>query len=284
MRCLRGVVSESAEDPPIRISWTRIRNHQECQRKGALVSAGMKSPVTDARNWFHGTVVDLVMRRWLEQDDPQPGWMAAHVDEILEKAETDCRETGDGVVRWRDPRDKDRVRAWCRRLVVKLEPILQERVLPHEYQPAWRFKTPLTVPGLDGRPRKVLLIGEMDLFTRNRATGVTSVLDLKGTEDTSYWRKVSAQLVFYEIAAKLLTGQWPEISRLIQPMCPEPVMSFTFTDDDRREMLGIICSVAADIWRGQLPPKADNAGCSWCPVKSACPKFAHSRGRVPAAG
>ena len=46
-------------------------------------------------------------------------------------------------------------------------------------------------------------------------------------------------------------------------------------------MFGTICAVAADIWRGQLPPKADNTGCNWCPVKSSCPKFAHGRGRVP---
>ena len=105
--------------------------------------------------------------------------------------------------------------------------------------------------------------------------------DLKGTEDASYWRKVTGQLLFYEIALRLMTGEWPKVSGLIQPMCPDPVLTFCFTEDDRREMLGTICRVAEDIWRGELPPKSGNAGCSQCEVSAACPKFAHGRGRVP---
>ncbi len=221
------------------------------------------------------------MRHWLEQEHPEPGWMAANVDEILEKAEVDGRESGDGIVKWRDPGDKGRVRVWCRELVTRLEPILFDLVIPFEYQPALRFEVPLTIPGPDGVPREIRLRGEMDLFTRDRGTQATSVMDLKGTEDTSYWRKVTGQLVFYEIAAKIMTGSWPEVSRLIQPMCPEPVLPFYFSEDDRREMLVTICDVAADIWRGELPPKADNAGCNQCACKAACPKFAHGRGRVP---
>ena len=100
----------------------------------------MKSPVTDTRNFFHGNVVDLAMRRWLSQDDPQAGWMAAHVDELLEEAETVSRETGDGVIKWRDLGDKERVRLWCQELVVRLEPILFDLIIPYEYQPALRFE------------------------------------------------------------------------------------------------------------------------------------------------
>ena len=271
-----------SDDKILKISWSRIRLHVECQRKGALTAAGMKSPVTDTRNFFHGNVVDLAMRRWLSQDDPQAGWMAAHVDELLEEAETVSRETGDGVIKWRDLGDKERVRLWCRELVVRLEPILFDLIIPYEYQPALRFEVPLTIPGPGGGPRKIALRGEMDLFTRKPGTTATAVDDLKGTADPSYWRKVTGQLLFYEIAVKLMTGDWPRVSRLIQPMCPEPVLAFRFTEDQRREMFAVICSVASDIWRGELPAKADNAGCNQCACRAACPKFAHSRGRVPA--
>ena len=81
-----------------------------------------------------------------------------------------------------------------------------------------------------------------------------------------------------------MTGAWPEVSGLIQPMCPEQVLRFYFTPEHRREMFVTICQVAADIWAGNLPPKADNHGCDWCAVKAACPKYAHGRGRVPLAG
>ena len=108
--------------------------------------------------------------------------------------------------------------------------------------------------------------------------------DLKATEDTSYWRKVTGQLLFYEIATWGMTGHWPEVSRLIQPMCSEPYLEFHFTPEHRREMFVTICSVANDIWRDNLPPKSDSAGCSVCPVRAACPKYSHGRGRIPLAG
>jgi hypothetical protein len=240
----------------------------------------MKSPLTDVRNFFHGNVVDQAMRTWLDQDDPQPGWMAAHVDEMLEQAEENAAK--EGIIKWRDLGDKERVRTWCRELVTRLEPILFHLIIPYEYQPALRFEVPLTIDGPGGEPRKIALRGEMDLFTRKPGTTATAVDDLKGTADPNYWRKVTGQLLFYEIAVKVMTGDWPRVSRLIQPMCPEPVLPFIFTEDQRREMFATICAVANDIWRGELPPKADNAGCNQCAVKAACPKFAHSRGRVPA--
>lgn len=257
----------------------------ECRAKGALVSAGRKSPVSDYRNFFGGTTVDSCMRQWLSMDEPPAGWMAAHIDEIFDHMEVEVRETGDGIVKWRDTGDRAKLRAWCKELVTRLEPILLEEVIPYEYEVATRFKVPLTIPGLDGNPRKILLTGEMDLLTWREKGLPRAVQDLKATEDNSYWRKVSGQLTFYEIAVWGMCGKWPEFSGLIQPMCDEPTPKFWFgTDpaDPRRQMFVTICNVAADIWRKDLPPKADAAGCSYCPVKQACPKFAVGRGRVPA--
>lgn len=221
------------------------------------------------------------MRQWLALDEPPPGWMAAHIDEIFDHAEVEVRETGDGVVKWRDSQDRAKLRAWCKDLVTRLEPILYELVIPYEYEVAARFKVPLTIPGLDGAPRKILLTGEMDLLTWRPARVPRAIWDLKATEDTSYWRKVAGQITFYEIAVWGMTGQWPEVSGLIQPMCPEQVPRFSFGAEERRQMFVTICNVAADIWSKNLPPKADPAGCDRCPVKQACPKFAHGRGRMP---
>ena len=90
------------------------------------------------------------MGDWLSLDGLQPGWMAAHVDEILDREEASARETGDGVVKWRTPGDKARVCAWCKELVTRLEPILYELVIPYVHEPHSRFKVPLTIPGPGG--------------------------------------------------------------------------------------------------------------------------------------
>ena len=267
--------------PPLRLSWSRIRAHSECRFKGKALAAGWKSPVTDIRNFFPGQVVDRCMGAWLDLDDPPPGWMAAHVDEELDREETRARDTGDGVVKWRDRGDKVKVRAWCKELVTRLEPVLYELVIPFDYEPHSRFKVPLSIPGPGGQPRQLLLTGETDLRTWRAEKAPLGIWDLKGTENEDYWRKVTGQLLFYEIATWGMTGHWPEVSGLIQPMCSEPVLKFYFTADHRREMFKTVCDVANDIWRDNLPPKADSTGCSYCPVKHACSKFAHGRGRVP---
>lgn len=275
-------MTEIAAAPPLKLSWSRIRNHVECQRKGALISAGMKSPVADVRNYFQGNVTDRCMGDWLSLEKQEPGWMAAHVDEILDREEANVRETGDGVVKWRHREDKAQVRAWCRECVTRLEPILFELIIPHLFEPHSRFEVPLTIPGPGGEPRKILLRGETDLRTWRSEKVPLSVDDLKATENTAYWRQVTGQLMFYEIATWGMTGQWPEVSRLIQPMCQERVLTFYFSAEHRREMFVTICRVANDIWRGELPPKADSVGCDRCAAKAMCPKYAHGRGRVAA--
>ena len=154
----RRAVSES-EPPLLKLSWSRLRLHAECQRKGALIAAGMKSPIADVRVFFRGNVVDQAMRHWLEQDDPQPGWMAAHVDEMFEQAEKNAAE--EGVIKWRGSSDKSQVRVWCRELVTRLEPILAKLALPYGYQPASRFEVPLTIPGPDGAPARLRCAGRL---------------------------------------------------------------------------------------------------------------------------
>lgn len=268
---------------PLRLSWSRIRVHEECAAKGALLREH-KSPVTDVRNFFHGNVVDQCQRLWLSQDPPEPGWMAAHVDEVMERAEVTARETGDGVVRWRTATDKAEVREFCRELVIRLEAILARYCLPFEWDPAVRFEVPITVNYLDGTPRKIHLVGEIDLLVRDIQRRL-AIWDLKATANNSYWRKTIAQLTFYAIALRAQTGQWPVMMGLFQPMCDERVLPVTLTPEAIRETWARIERTAQDIWAGRLAPKADNDGCQWCPVHSACPKYkVIGTGRVRVAG
>jgi hypothetical protein len=254
----------------IRLSWSRLRLHDECPAKGALMRSS-KSPVANIRDFFHGNVVDLAMRRWLQMADPPAGWMLAHVDELFHESIETARETGDGVVKWRSATDRAEVMEFCRELVTRLEPILQRYALPFTWYPARRFSVPVTVNG-----REVVLIGEMDLMVEDR-DGLIAVWDLKATRDNSYYRKVLGQLAFYSLAVAAMTGKFPVMTGLIQPMCDQQVLPVEITEQAKREMAARIERTVADIWASRLAPKADDKGCDWCAVKAACPKFKLAR-------
>lgn len=275
-------------DPEISISWSRLKDWEECSERGYLLSRGFRSPVTDLRVFFKGTVVDRCMRKWLDLPDPPLGWMAEHVDLIFETEEREARETGDGIVGWKHPGDKAELREWCRRCVTRLEPTLVRYALPYYYEPAKRFRVPLKLPPGTG-PSQVILNGEMDLLTMERSpapdmTGPRRlrVWDLKATENKNYYQKVIGQLVFYDIACFAMFREWPLEVGIFQPMCEEPELPFTLTMNHRREMLARIERVAIQMWNKQHSPKVSNAGCDWCPVHHACPKFAlNQRGKAP---
>lgn len=219
------------------------------------------------------------MRRWLGQVSPEPGWMLAQVDAILDESEVIAKETKDGIVRWRGAGDKDKVREFCRTLVTRLEPILVKYALPFDWEPAKRFKVRLKIRDQHGQWREVDLVGEMDLLVRD-SLGRFAVWDLKATENDQYYKKVLGQLAFYALAVRAMHGVFPVMTGLIQPMCKQQVLPVAVDDQAVREMAGRIEKVARDIWAGNLAPKADNAGCGWCPVQHACPKFAKRPGRV----
>jgi hypothetical protein len=268
----------------IRISWSRLRNHDECPAKGDLLRKA-KSPYTNIRDFYHGNVTDLLMRRWLSMDDPPAGWMSAQLDAVFEEGEVIARETGDGIVRWRGPGDKEQTRELCRELVKRLEPILRRYALPFDWDPAVRFRVPLAIRDQDGTKRQVYLVGEMDLMVRDNE-GQIAVWDLKATRDNDYYRKVLGQLAFYAIAVKALTrgedcprGRFPDKVGLIQPMCEQQVLPFDVDPDAVAQMAARIERVARAIWAGELAPKAGNGGCSYCPVYHACPKFARPSGQ-----
>lgn len=263
-------ILESKPGDPFRVSWSSLQNFELCKQKGWLMSQRKASPIKDSRNFFHGTVSDRIMRTWL--DDPQPGIMPSLVDEYMDKTEKESQEKGDGYVKWRHTSDRKDVRDFCVELTSRLEPILYELVVPFDYEPAKRFKIPMTLPGLDGEPTDIVIVGEFDLLVRDDDKKF-HVWDLKATADNNYWKKTLGQLVFYDLAVMALMGESPIKSGLIQPMCDQRVVEFSFTDEDRRAMLARIMAMMRSVWSGYHPPKADVAGCSWCPVKHACERY-----------
>lgn len=226
----------------------------------------------DVRSFFHGNVVDLAMRRWLEFDEPPPGWMAAHVSELFDESIEIAREVDHGYVKWKHPGDQRETREFCLECVSRLEPILARYCLPFTWVPAVRFSVPVQIEDLSGVPHTVILVGEMDLMVQDARERV-AVWDLKATKDNEYYRKVLGQLAFYALAVRAMSGKFPAITGLIQPMCDQQVLPVTVDDAAVRQMASRIEKTARDIWAGLLAPKADDAGCSWCPVKHACPKF-----------
>ena len=260
-----------------RLSWSRMRAHQECRAKGHLQATGHRSPTADIRGYFHGTVVDRAYREWLNMDGTPAGWMEQHVAEILEREESSAQETGDGIVKWRSATDKTEVTQFCQETCRRLEMVSRELVLPYDWQPAVRFSVPIEVPWLDGSLRQIMLVGDMDLLVR-RPEGV-EVWDLKATRDNNYHRKVTGQMMFYDIAWWGMNGTWPIRVGLIQPMCDVPVYPFVFDDASRRQMFASICTVAMDVFRGDVAPKPSQSACYNCAVKHACPVFSAPQGR-----
>lgn len=274
----------AAEEPALRISWSRLRTHAECQMHSALLREGRRATAADVRGFFPGTVVDRAMRRYLDTGDPQPGQMVSWVEEIVSAEETTARETGDGIVRWKHPKDKAEVITRCQAAAAKLEKILAVEVLPYDYQPAVRFSSPIKLPGPDGALVLCSLIGEMDLLVR-KPGGVYNVWDLKITADGGYWRKVTGQLLFYDVAVKLGWNAWPASSGLLQPECAQPVLRFAFTAEHRRQLLLRVAKYAEDVWNDKraMTPKASE--CRFCDCKHACPRWAKpARGRVELGG
>lgn len=255
---------------PLRVSWSSIRTHEECHQKSWLLRSGKRAKVNNIRNFFHGMVVDKIMRDWLDNPLHTAGDMQRLVGQVMDEQEAVERSTGN-IVRWRNAADRDEVRAFCVELVSKLEPILREHVLPYRYEHGKWFKIPLQIPNRITRDmREILLTGEMDLLVHNDGP---VVWDLKGTADDSYWRKVLGQLTFYDLAIFASTGEKTRFTGLIQPMCKEPVLAFEVTDQARREMMARIVRYAHDVWAEEKSCKDGTSGCNWCDVRHACQRF-----------
>jgi len=254
---------------PIRVSWSAIRTWEECKEKSFLQRDGKRSKVTNIRNFFAGMVVDRVMRDWLDNPIMRGAGSRRLVTVAMDEMENAERGKGN-MVRWRDAVDRDRVRDFCVELVDRLEPILEAHVLPYPYEHGKWFKVPLSVADRNGLPRDILLTGEMDLLVDN---GGPVVWDLKGTADDQYWRKVIAQLTFYDIAVWAASGTKTRFVGLIQPMCAEQILAFEVTDTARWDLLARIERYAQDVWAGTRQCTDNTATCHFCDVRHACSRF-----------
>lgn len=267
---------------PLTISWSALRNHEECRQKSKLMATGRRSPTADIRVFFGGTVADRVMRAWLESPNPQSGEMVQMVDAIAETCLAESAEKGEGIVRWRSRDDKADQLAFVRVLVARLEPMLNTLVLPFEYMAEMRFRAvPVYIQGPDGQPRLIHLMGGVDIVTREWVDGVAvwRAYDLKATRDPHYAAKVLGQGIFYDWALRALFGASPVSFGFIQPMVEgSPLVYASITDDDRRSLRARVERMAHAMWRRDWAPKDTNVGCAYCPVQHACPKFTPAPG------
>jgi hypothetical protein len=257
-----------SDDNRFKVSWSSLQRWELCKQKAWLYQQKVSTPHQDVRNFLAGTVVDYVQKAWL--DNPV-GSMGDLVEYWFDRAVAEGEERG--TIRWRSKNDKRDIFKVCQEATVLLQPILEARVLPHDYEPAKRFYTPVKIRKPDGELVEIILRGEFDLLVRDKTDGRFIVWDLKTTANNDYWKKTLGQLVFYDLVIISMFGQPPKKTGLIQPLCDEQVKEFTFDNEHRAEMWGRITAMMQSEWVGDHSPKADSAGCSWCEVSHACIKF-----------
>jgi hypothetical protein len=268
------------------ISWSGLRRYEECRQMHLRTIEGKTSGAANGRIFLPGTVADRVMREWLSVSDPEPGQMHDMVPAMLEryanpKTEADRKDAR--VIKWRGDKNEDRQRVldFVIDVVDRLEPILMEHVIPHDYHPELKFEQIIGIPYLDGRPVGVKLIGGIDIAVRLREPqyglepGDFVLWDLKATQNDEYIAKVVGQGIFYDIAF----GHWwgdvtqPKRFGFVAPALKEPVQWLTIDDQDRRAMLERVVRFAHGMWQGRWEPKASDEGCSMCEVRHVCDKF-----------
>lgn len=226
------------------------------------------------RIFLPGTVCDLVQRRWLDQDDPQPGQMVEMVEQVF--AET--VDLAESRIHWRgNPiKDQQEVKDHCRNMVTKLEPWLIQNVLPYDWQPEFKFRAEMEIPYIcgDGVRAPVRMIGGIDIVVRDDQ-GKFRLYDLKITKDAGYIRSTLAQLIFYDLAWGILQEDFEACNHwgFVTPGLDEQFIPITVSQDDRRAMLSRIVKYAQGVWTDSWDPKADDEGCNWCEARNRCEKF-----------
>lgn len=255
-------------DERFKISWSALSRHELCKQKAYLVRQGLSAPGKDARNFLAGNVVDAIQKDWL---DKPVGQMVDMVDEYMEKSIAKAEVKG--TVKWRTKNDKKNINTSCRQATIQLQPILEARVLPYDYEPGKWFNVPVKIKNpKTNEVQEIILNGEIDLLVREKDDEFV-VWDLKTTADNDYWKKSLGQLVFYDLVVFSMFNKPPKKCGFIQPLCDEQVKEFYFDNSYRAEMWGRINSMMRDVWDGNFEPKVDNAGCSFCEVAHGCSKF-----------
>lgn len=258
---------------PVQISWSGLKRWENCPQHHLRVIQHKTEKSQNGRIFLPGTVCDLVQRRWLESDKPEPGQMAEMVEQIF----SEVVEEGESTIHWKgNPvTDKDNVKAQCRQVVTNLEPWLLENVLPYDYQPEVKFKAYMQVPYIcEGRFGIVKMIGGIDIVVRDDQ-GKFRLYDLKVTSNDSYIRSTLAQLTFYDLAWGVIQGDFYHAVEwgFVTPALPEKMIPITVDREDRSAMLSRVVKYAQGFWKDDWKPKADDTGCGYCEAKGACEKF-----------
>jgi hypothetical protein len=255
-----------------KISWSSLRAHTECKQKGYLQRTGKRAKMADQRIFFPGTVTDRVVRDWLAADpENTPGLMPEMVREMVDREEAKIIEKG-GKLIWKDSGDRDSIIVDCVEAVTKIEPALNELVLPYDYDVDFNFRAPLQAPHPAGTMETILLIGFMDIIVK-RAEDIWAVYDVKHTKNNDYWKKTRGQLSFYDLSVDVMFGAPTVEVGLLQPLCNETKKLFTLEDKDRTKLETDVLSMASDIWKGDFEPNAPRSECYYCDVRHACSRF-----------
>lgn len=264
-----------ANSPPdeVIISWSGLKRWENCPQHQLRVITKETKPSEKGRIFLPGTVLDLVQRKWLDSDNPQPGEMV----DMVEKVFSDVVEERESVIKWRgNPfHDQAEVKHDVRSAVKKLEPWLLANVIPYEYQPEVKFRAYMNVPYIcDDAFGIVKMIGGIDIVVRDDQ-GKFRLYDLKMTKNDAYIRSTLAQLIFYDLAWGVIQGDFYHAAEwgFVTPMLGEQMIPITVDRDDRAAMLSRIIKYAQGVWRDEWKPKADDAGCDWCEAKGTCQKF-----------
>lgn len=257
----------------IRLSWSQLRNAEECKQKRFLTVSGVRKQARDQRLFLPGNVTDRVVRQWLKNDpENHKGEMPDMVNATIDAVRQEILDKGERITWKPNLNDRENVRKDCIEAVTKIEPALLKYVTPYEYEADFRYDAPLLLPRPDGIKEQIFLIGYMDILVRDDKSRM-HVFDVKHTRDSSYWRKTVGQLTNYDIAVQLLFGKKTTTTALFQPLCPKPIYPYQVTDDLRRQMYQRILGVATDIWTNDNTPNDHNKYCGTCEVRNACPKF-----------
>lgn len=256
------------------VSWSRLKTFDHCRAKAKLQSQGIKSPSTNLRVFFRGTVTDRILRDWIQDPDRDTWKMSDRVDEFIQLCEQENKDRGSGIVRWKSGTDKAESSVWCQQLLDNSEPLLRDLVIPYfpDVYADKHLKADIIIPGLDGQSRKIRLIGILDILIDS--LDMLAIHDLKATENENYYKQTIMQLVFYWIMVKENYGRIPNKTSLIQPMCKEKIKSITVTDEHVLNLMNKIVNYAHAVWKDEMFPKESDAGClTWCEVSHACSKF-----------
>lgn len=255
----------------IRLSWSALKNYEECHQRGKLLMERKKSPITDGRNFLPGTLADRCMRRWLDAGRFNRGGMEEYLEEEW------SRHTGpdsEYSIMWRGNHRDDQLSVLedVKRALVTLEPILFKKVVPFSFKPEFRFSSAVGIPGLNGETVQIEIFGAIDVATHFEQ-GKYGLYDLKITKKDAYIKSTLAQLVFYDLAFRGHTGVRPVEHQFWAPLLPETEIGLVVTNADRRDMISRIISYCHGVWSGNWELTRKESKCFNCPTKAACPRY-----------